>query len=120
MNCSPPLPMVYQENVIGNESLTDNALIDQLAQQVLHWRVGPDRFMTRNRSWLPKWRFNPLERLEDAFMLLDHCRSVRYLISQTGGRFQVEVEHDRKIGKAAGLSKPRTITLALARSLGLV
>lgn len=120
MICSPPLPMVYQENVIGNESLTDDALIDQLAQQVLHWRVGPDRFMTRNRSWLPKWRFNPLQRLEDAFLLLDHSQATRYVISQMGGKCEVEVEHDRKIGKAAGHSRPRTITLALARSLGLV
>ena len=99
--------------------MTDNVLIDRLALQVLHWRIGPDRFVTGNRSWLPKWRFNPLQRLEDAFMLLDHSKSVRYVISQTGGTFQVEVEHDGKIGKAAGKSKPRSITLALARSLGL-
>ena len=99
--------------------MNDNMLIDQLAQQVLHWRVGPDRFITGNRSWLPRWRFNPLQRLEDAFMLLDHSESSRYVILQTGGAFQVEVEHDGTIGRAADDSKPRAITLALARSLGL-
>lgn len=99
--------------------MNDNVLIDRLALQVMDWRVGPDRFITGNRSWLPKWRFNPLQRLEDAFMLLDHSKSVRYVISQTGGKFQVEVEHDGKIGRAADDSKPRAITLALARSLGL-
>ena len=99
--------------------MNDNMLIDQLAQQVLHWRVGPDRFITENRSWLPKWRFNHLQRLEDAFMLLDHSKSARYVISQTSGKFQVEVERDGKIGRAADDSKPRAITLALARSLGL-
>jgi hypothetical protein len=101
------------------EGVTDNLLIDRLAQQVLHWRVGPDRFLTGNRSWIPRWKFNPLERLEDAFRLLDHSKSARYVISQTGGKFQAEVEHDGKIGRAADDSKPRAITLALARSLGL-
>ena len=99
--------------------MTDSMLIDRLAVQVMHWRVGPDRFITGNRSWLPKWRFNPLQRLEDAFMLLDHSKSARYVISQTSGKFQVEVERDGKIGRAADDSKPRAITLALARSLGL-
>lgn len=99
--------------------MTDSMLIDRLAQQVLLWRVGPDRFITGNRSWLPKWRFNPLHRIEDAFLLLDHSESARYVISQTGGRFQVEVEQGGRIGKAADSSKPRAITLALARSLGL-
>ena len=99
--------------------MTDNLLIDRLAQQVLHWRVGPDRFITGNRSWLPKWRFNPLQRLEDAFMLLDHSKSARYVISQTGAAFQVAVEHDGEIGRASDDCKPRAITLALARSLGL-
>jgi len=98
--------------------LTDTVLIDRLAQQVLHWHVGPDRFMTGNRSWLPRWRFNPLERLEDAFLLLDRSRSPQYVISQAGGKFQVEVELGGIIGRAAGDSKPRAIALALARSLG--
>ncbi|OFV98395.1 MAG: hypothetical protein A3H28_02560 [Acidobacteria bacterium RIFCSPLOWO2_02_FULL_61_28] len=99
--------------------MTDNLLIDRLAQEVLHWCVAPDRFLTGNRSWIPKWKFNPLERLEDAFRLLDHSQPMRYAISQIGGAFQVEVERSGKVGKASGDSKPRAITLALARSLGL-
>jgi len=100
--------------------MTDNVLINQLAQQVLHWRVGPDRFILANRSWLPKWRFNPLERLEDAFLLLDHDKSVRYVISQKDGKCQVEVEHNGEIGRACCDSKARAIVLALARSLGVL
>ena len=99
--------------------MTDNVLIDHLARQVLKWGVGPDRFLTGNRSWIPKWKFNPLEHLDDAFRLLDHSNGVRYAIAQTGATFAVEVERNGKIGKATGDSKPRTITLALARSLGL-
>ena len=99
--------------------MTDNLLIDRLAQQVLRWRAGPDRFLTGNRSWIPRWKFNPLERLEDSFTLLDHSGSTHYTISLVGGTFQVEVECDGRIGKATGHSRSRTITLALARSLGL-
>ena len=99
--------------------MTDNVLIDLLARQVLRWGVAPDRFLTGNRSWIPKWKFNPLERLEDAFRLLDHDESVHYSISRSGSAFEVEVEHDGKVGRATGDSKPRAVTLALARSLGL-
>jgi hypothetical protein len=99
--------------------VNDNMLIDRLALQVMHWRVGPDRFITGNRSWLPKWKFDPLDRIEHAFMLLDEGRPSRYAISRVGAVFQVEVECDGKIGRATGDAKARTITLALARSLGL-
>lgn len=86
--------------------MTDNMLIDRLAQQVLHWGIGADRFMTGDRSWIPKWKFNPLEHLEDAFRLLDHSLAVRYSISQSGGSFAVEVEQGRKTGRARGSRSP--------------
>ena len=111
--------MVYQEDVICNASLTDNALIDQLGE-VLHWRIGPDRFLTANRSWLPGWKFNPLERLEDSFRLFDDCESICYILSRRGKFFQVKAQHGGKIGRAVGNSLPRTITLAVARSLVLL
>jgi hypothetical protein len=82
--------------------------------------VGPDRYLTGQRSWLPKWRFSPLQRLEDAFKLLDHDQSVRYVISQKDGRCHIEVEHNGKIGRASGDSKARAIVLALARSIGVL
>ena len=99
--------------------MPDRILIDLLAKQVLRWGVGPDRFLTGERSWVPKWRFNPLENIGDAFMLLDRCGPKCYAISCVDHLFQVEVECDGKIGRATGDSKPRTITLALARSLGV-
>ena len=99
---------------------SDNVLIEELAQMVLHWRVAPDRYLTGNRSWLPKWRFDPLQRLEDAFLLLDHNKSVRYVISQNGGRCRVEIEQNGRIGRASSDCKARAIVLALARSLGVL
>jgi hypothetical protein len=99
--------------------LNDRTLIDHLARAVLNWRLAPDRFLTGNGSWLPRWRFNPLQSLDDAFRLLDHNAVIRYNISRTKDKFHVEIESNGRVGTAAGASKPRTITLALARSLGL-
>jgi len=99
--------------------MTEEQLTATLAKCVMGWEVCPDRFLTGNRSWIPRWRFNPLERLEDAFRLLDHAKPTRYSISQTGDDFEVEVECSSRVGRATGESKPRAITLALARSLGL-
>lgn len=100
--------------------MTDAVLTDVLAQRVMHWGVTADRYLIGNRSWIPKWRFNPLEKLEDAFKLLDHSEANRYTISMTGAAgFEVEVDLDGRVGTATREPKPRAITLALARSLGL-
>lgn len=100
--------------------MSDDRLKEELALQLLGWKVAPDRFLKSGRSWIPKWRFNPLEKLDDAFLLLDHTRLSRYAISKSADDgFHVEIEIDGKIGKAVGEPKSRTITLALARSLGL-
>ena len=99
--------------------MTEEQLTATLAKRVMGWEVAPDRFLTGNRSWIPRWKFNPLERLEDAFRLLDYAKPTRYAISLAGGAFEVEVESDGKVARAVDNSKPRAITLALARSLGL-
>ena len=51
-------------------SLHDLELTEELARSVMGWRSAPGRFLKPGGSWLPKWRFAPLERLEDAFRLL--------------------------------------------------
>jgi hypothetical protein len=99
--------------------MTDAILIDRLAQRILHWNVTPDRFLIGNRSWIPKWKFNPLERLDDAFRLLDEAAPSRYAISLIDGQFRVEVELNSAVGVASEEPKPRAITLAVARGLGL-
>ena len=99
--------------------MKDNVLIANLAQEVMHWGVGPDRFLIGNRSWIPRWKFKPLEHIQDAFMLLDHSGSSRYSILKASGAFEVKVECNGRVGRATGRSSARAITLALARSLGL-
>ena len=47
--------------------MTGKQLTATLAERVMGWRVGPDRFQIGNRGWIPRGRFRPTERLQDAF-----------------------------------------------------
>lgn len=61
-----------------------------------------------------------MERLEDAFRLLEKAQPEHYSMGlDASGRFSVEVRIRGKLGVAREESKPRAITLALARALGL-
>jgi len=51
--------------------MTSDVVTARLAERVMGWSVAPDRYLIGNRSWIPRWRFQPLERLEDAFRLLE-------------------------------------------------
>ena len=100
--------------------MTAEALTAELAQKVMGWNVAPDRFLIGNRSWIPRWRFQPLERLEDAFRLLDKAEPEHYSMGlDSSGCFCAEVRIGGRLGKARDNSKPRAITLAVARAMGL-
>jgi len=58
-----------------------------------------------------------LERLEDAFELLDQVATGYRLEVWGGGAFTAEVHIGSKIGKASGEAIARTITLAVAAAL---
>lgn len=100
-------------------AISDQALTDALAERVMGWKATPDRFIKSGRSWLPKWRFAPLSRLDDAFQLLDHSSSTYKLERGEAGEFRVEVRFGGHVGRASGEPKARAITLAIARSLGI-
>jgi hypothetical protein len=99
--------------------ISEEALTDALAERVMGWKATPDRFIKSGRSWLPKWRFAPLSRLDDAFQLLDRSGSTYKLECGDGDLFRVEVRSGGRVGKASGDPKARAITLAVARSIGL-
>jgi hypothetical protein len=99
--------------------ISEEALTDALAERVMGWKATPDRFIKSGRSWLPKWRFAPLSRLDDAFQLLDRSGSTYKLEREDGDLFRVEVRSGGRTGKASGDPKARAITLAVARSIGL-
>lgn len=99
--------------------MTIENLTTVLAERVMEWKAGPDRFLTANRSWIPRWKFNPLERIQDAFVLVDRSESNRYSIVKANEALEVEIQCKGGVGRATGHLKARTITLALARSLGI-
>jgi hypothetical protein len=95
-------------------------LIGEIARVVFGWRTAPGRFIISGRRWLPHWRFSPFERVDDAFQVLDRV-SERYTLSSSNGapRFSARVKVGRRVGKASGDKKARTITLAVIKALGL-
>ncbi len=91
-----------------------------LARHVMGWVVVPERFLVGKRRWIPRWRFQPTERLEDAFRLLEAAAPRWYSMGRDGqGPFRVQVQIGQETGNAQDLSKPRAITLAVARALKL-
>jgi hypothetical protein len=100
--------------------LTNDHLTAVLAERVMGWGVGPDRFLMGNRGWMPRWRFQPIEKLEDAFRLLEEATPQEYSIcGDEKGNVHVRVRIDGTAGEAWGTSKPSVITHATARAVGI-
>lgn len=100
--------------------MTIENLTSTLAARVMGWGVGPDRFLLGARRWTPRWRFQPADRVEDAFRLLERAAPQEYSMGEVeGGGFRVRVRISEAIGEASESSKPRALTFAIARALGL-
>ena len=100
--------------------MTSEQLTAILAERVMGWTVGPDRFMMGNRGWMPRWRFQPTDKLEDAFRLLEEAGPQDYSIcGDDKGGIHVRVRIDGTAGEAREASKPLTITYAIARAVGI-
>jgi hypothetical protein len=99
--------------------MTTEQLTTLLAERVMGWRSAPGRFMKSGRAWIPNWRFAPLTSLEDAFLLLDTGASGYTLVARNTGEFQARIRVGGRTGRACGKNKARTITIALARALGI-
>ena len=92
----------------------------KLAEQVMGWAASGDRYQMSNRSWMPRWRFQPVEKLEDAFRLLEEAGPQEYSIcGDDKGGIHVRVRIDGTAGEVRGTSKPLTITYAIARAVGI-
>jgi hypothetical protein len=76
--------------------------------------------MRGNRSWMPRWRFQPTEKLEDAFRLLEGAAPEEYSIrGDDRGSVHVRVVIAGAAGEARETSQPLAITHALARAIGI-
>ncbi len=91
-----------------------------LAQRVMGWTVGPDRFLLGKRSWIRRSAFRPTERLQDAQKLLLAAGAAEY--SMGGGKeqpFWARVVIGQKDCTASAQSLPASICLATARALNI-
>ena len=91
-----------------------------LAQLIMGWEVAPDRFLMGSRRWIPRWRFRPTEKLDDAFRLLGEAAPRQYTIHcDENATFWVNVQVGASTGEARDKSKTRAITHAVARAIGI-
>jgi hypothetical protein len=95
----------------------DDRLTSLLAVQVMGWGLAPDRYLLRDRRWMPRWRFQPMVRLEDAFQLLEAAKTEACSIQLARGSFDVKVQVGGQLGEFIDKSAPVAITLAVAMAL---
>src|SRR5258706_7675787 len=98
-------------------SSTRLALI--LAERIMPWSAAPDRFRLVNRQWITRSRFQPLNHVQDAFRLLQKANSTLSLTRSADGVFTATVRIGGQAGCASGASEAATITLAVARAIGI-
>lgn len=99
--------------------MSDEELTGELARQIMHWKPAPDRFVKSGRTWIPRWRFRPLVVLADAFELLEKSGGTFTLKEAGDGTFTALVSVGHHTGSASGEPKATSITLAIARAIGL-
>lgn len=98
--------------------MTKNSLTAILAQRVMNWRVGLNRYLTGDGHWMSLWRFQPLDRLPDAARLLEAAAPERCTIhADKDGLVSVRVQIAGKTGEARERSRARAIALGIARAL---
>ena len=100
--------------------MTAQQLTALLAERILGWRVGPDRYVLADRRWLKRERFQPTERVDAAFRLLGAVKPIDYKLGGSGsGACWAEVKLDGGSGEATSASMSLAICLAIARALGI-
>jgi hypothetical protein len=98
---------------------TREQLTATLARSVMGWAIGSDRFLKGGRRWAPHWHFQPFRKLENARQLLEKTDGKYTLSRAANGRFTASVSIGDREGTASGRSDAATITVALARAVGI-
>jgi hypothetical protein len=98
-------------------AMNDGELTGHLVEAILGWKPTLSRFMKPGRGWSPRSHFQPLVKVADAFRLL--IAADKFSFTGAGDVFAAEVKIGARLGKASGHSPARTITIAVARALGM-
>jgi hypothetical protein len=100
--------------------MTSEQLTAAITQRVMGWTVAPDRFMTGNRGWIPRGRFRPTERIQDAFKLLMAAAPAEYDLGCAKGEpSRAKVRIGTVAAEASAPSLPLAMCLAIAKALGI-
>jgi hypothetical protein len=99
--------------------MTTASLTFLLAERVMGWRYAPDRFLLGNRQWIRLSQFQPLAEIQDAFRVLEKVATSFSLIKSGQGQFTASVWVGDRTGCASGKPEAATITLAVARAIGI-
>jgi hypothetical protein len=101
-------------------TLAPELLVARLVDRVFGWRVTPDRFLTGDRGWLPRWKFQPVQKMADAVRLLEAANTEEYSIAAiANGSFCVKVRIEGVDSEGHAATKPLAICLAVAAALGI-
>jgi hypothetical protein len=99
--------------------VTATQLEARLAERLLGWRTAPDRFLVGQRRWIPRWRFQPLRRMEQALELLQKAGARFTVTNADDGTAIAEVTVAGNVETASATSVSAAITLALSRAMGI-
>ena len=100
--------------------MNHNRLTSELAEKVMGWKVGPERFQTGSRMWIPRWRFQPTYRIEDAYKLLVAATPISSADGcDSSGLFWARVRVAGGLGFATAETRPLAITIAVAQAVGV-
>ena len=100
--------------------MTSSMLTHVLAERVMGWGVGPDRFLTGNRGWMPRWKFQPAQKLADAIRLLEAANTEEYSVAAgANGDFCARVRINGATTEGRANTKPLAICLAVAAAVGI-
>lgn len=102
-----------------SELATVDTVTAALAERVMGWRAAPDRFLKSGRAWIPRWRFQPFQNIEDALALLDAAKPQQYEIRGAAGQVTAHVNISGSCGECVGTSRAAVLSGAIAAALGI-
>lgn len=99
--------------------MSDEQLTSALVERAMRWRLAPGRYLKPGGGWTSRSGFRPLVDVRDALQALEAVTGDYSILAKPGEGITVAVRISGLTGKAAGKSKARTISLALALALGI-
>jgi len=97
--------------------MTSERLTAVLAEQVMKWRLAPERFLTGPRQWIPRYRFRPLSNVDDALKLVNAAGASLELRSKPGCPVEARVVFRGRKSRVTLNEAAAAITTALVEVL---